>query len=138
MATATATIDLPASPDQVWRLIGGFGSLPDWLPFIPAGDLDEGGRVRHLTTADGKTIVERLEHFDDQARSYTYTIVQAPFPVGDYHSIIAVREGADAGHARVEWSGTFTPKGVTDEEAVELFCGIYTGGLAALEQTLGT
>ncbi|MEU8381636.1 SRPBCC family protein [Streptosporangium sp. NPDC048865] len=138
MATTAATTDLPASPDQVWRLIGGFGSLPDWLPFISASEPDEGGRVRRLTTADGETIVERLERFDDRARSYTYAIVRSPFPVGDYHSTITVYEGTDAGHARVEWSGTFTPEGATDEETVELFHGIYTDGLAALGRTLGT
>ncbi|GAA1649682.1 SRPBCC family protein [Nonomuraea maheshkhaliensis] len=138
MATATATTDLPASPDQVWRLIGGFGSLPDWLPFIPTSELEEGGRVRHLTTADGATIVERLERFDDRSRSYTYAIVQAPFPVTDYHSTIAVHPGVDADHARVEWSGTFTPRGATDEETVKLFHGIYADGLAALAHALRT
>jgi hypothetical protein len=31
MATPTATLDIPQSPDRVWQLIGGFGSLPGWL-----------------------------------------------------------------------------------------------------------
>jgi ribosome-associated toxin RatA of RatAB toxin-antitoxin module len=39
MAQASATIDIPASPDEVWQLIGGFGSLPDWLPYIPKSEL---------------------------------------------------------------------------------------------------
>ena len=34
MARASAAIDIPAPPDRVWQLIGGFGSLPDWLPYI--------------------------------------------------------------------------------------------------------
>ncbi|MGC0379638.1 hypothetical protein RKD28_007154 [Streptomyces sp. SAI-229] len=25
----------PGLPEQVWELIGGFHSLPDWLPYIP-------------------------------------------------------------------------------------------------------
>jgi hypothetical protein len=29
MLQASAAIDIPARPDQVWQLIGGFGSLPD-------------------------------------------------------------------------------------------------------------
>ena len=32
MAQASAAIDIPAPPDQVWQLIGGFGSLPDFRP----------------------------------------------------------------------------------------------------------
>ena len=35
LAEASASIDVSASADQVWRLIGGFGSLPDWLPTSP-------------------------------------------------------------------------------------------------------
>jgi hypothetical protein len=41
-------------------LIGGFNTLPDWLPFIPQSELSEGGRVRTLQTADGAVVVERL------------------------------------------------------------------------------
>jgi hypothetical protein len=58
MATASATIDIPASADQVWQLIGGFNTLPDWLPFIPKSELSEGGRVRTLKTADGGVVID--------------------------------------------------------------------------------
>ncbi|TXI80717.1 MAG: SRPBCC family protein, partial [Cupriavidus sp.] len=35
MATASVSITVPTPADQVWNLIGGFDSLPDWLPYIP-------------------------------------------------------------------------------------------------------
>jgi hypothetical protein len=57
MASAKATIDLHVPVDDVWELIGGFGSLPDWLPFIQKSTLTDGGRVRHLETLDGQSIV---------------------------------------------------------------------------------
>ncbi|KOQ38438.1 SRPBCC family protein, partial [Achromobacter xylosoxidans] len=41
MAQASASITLPATPDRVWQLIGGFDSLPDWLPYIPSSELSE-------------------------------------------------------------------------------------------------
>ncbi|MER8032410.1 SRPBCC family protein [Streptomyces bauhiniae] len=137
MASTGTCIDVPHSPEHVWQLIGGFGSLPDWLPYIPGSTLSEGGRVRTLTNAEGDTIVERLMAFDEVSRTYTYTILKAPFPVTAYLSTLTVHPLPDTGSARVEWSGTFTPAGVTDEEAVALFHGIYTEGLAALERTLG-
>jgi hypothetical protein len=84
MASAKATIDLHVPVDDVWELIGGFGSLPDWLPFIQKSTLTDGGRVRHLETLDGQSIVERLERYDFIGRSYTYSILQSPFPVRDY------------------------------------------------------
>lgn len=130
MATASATINIPASADQVWQLIGGFNTLPDWLPFIPDSELSEGGRVRTLQTADGGVVVERLETFDNAGKTYSYSILQAPFPATDY--LATIRVEAQGQGAKVTWSGRFTAKGVSDEEVVALFSGIYQGGLEAL------
>ncbi|MCM3626811.1 SRPBCC family protein [Paenibacillus glycanilyticus] len=134
MTQTMATIEIPASPGQVWALIGGFNSLPDWLPYIPNSELGEGGRVRRLVNPDGDVIVERLEAFNEKDRSYTYSIMEAPFPVTDYKSTIRVRELEDSQASLVEWSGSFTPVGVSDQEAAELFHGIYKDGLQALGQ----
>jgi uncharacterized protein YndB with AHSA1/START domain len=132
MAQANASIRIPVSPDKVWQLIGGFDSLPDWLPYIPSSELREGGRVRHLATPAGDVIVERLEAFDNRARSYTYSILEAPFPVTGYRSTLQVRESEEAGASLVDWSGEFTLTGVSDDEASRLFEGIYRDGLRAL------
>lgn len=137
MAEAVASIDLPVAPDKVWALIGGFGSLPDWLPYIPRSDLQEGGRVRRLVNPEGATIVERLIAFDHPGRSYSYAILQAPFPVTDYLSTLTV-EAAEGGGARVVWSGRFTPLGAGEEEVSALFRGIYEEGLTALAERLAS
>jgi hypothetical protein len=128
---AFASVVLSAPPGKVWHLIGGFGSLPDWLPSIPGSQLKEGGRVRQLKTQDGLVIEEQLEDFDSDARHYTYSIRQAPFPVTGYRSTLRVL--ADDGNgSRVEWSGSFTPDGVSVEQASGLFRNIYEEGLKAL------
>ncbi|GLI05439.1 MxaD family protein [Paenibacillus tyrfis] len=134
MAHTTTSIKISASPEQVWQLIGGFDSLPDWLPYIPSSKVSEGGRVRHLANPDGDAIVERLEVFNDKERYYTYSIMKAPFPVTDYLSTIHVKEDTDGKSSLVEWSGSFTPVGVSDKEAMDLFHGIYKDGLEALQQ----
>lgn len=136
MAQASAKIALPVAADRVWQLIGGFDSLPDWLPYIPKSEVSEGGRVRHLANPDGDTIIERLEAFDNRERSYTYSILQAPFPVTNYLSTLRVVSIDGDRSSRVEWSGEFTPAGVSDEDASRLFEGIYRDGLKALEATL--
>ncbi|MFJ8799037.1 SRPBCC family protein [Streptomyces sp. NPDC102487] len=138
MATTTASIDIDVAPDRVWQLVGGFGSLPDWLPYIPVSELSEGGRVRRLENEDGEVIVERLQAFDDEHRTYSYSILRAPFPVTGYRSTLTAHESAEPGRARVEWSGSFTPDGISDADAVTLFHGIYTQGLDALVQTLAS
>jgi hypothetical protein len=138
MPSTSASIEVPVSASQVWQLMGGFNSLPDWLPLISHSELSEGGRVRNLKTADGHTIVERLEKFDEKARSYSYSIMEAPFPAKDYLATVSVQEVAGKTASVVTWSGSFTPVGVSDEEAVKLFQGIYEGGLEALKQTLAS
>lgn len=133
MADTSVTQEIPASADRVWQLIGGFGSLPDWLPFIPQSELSEGGRVRTLRNPDGEVIKERLEAFNEKERFYSYSIAQAPFPVADYLSTIRVQKVPGRDAAVVEWSGSFAPVGVTDDEIVKLFHNIYAEGLTALK-----
>jgi hypothetical protein len=130
--TAFAVIEIPVSADTVWQLVGGFNSLPDWLPLIAKSEPGEGGRLRHLTTADGGTIVERLQTFDNVARTYSYTIEASPFPVSAYLATLQVEALTDTS-AKVTWSGVFTPTAdITEEAAQELFTGVYQGGLEAL------
>jgi hypothetical protein len=132
MATASASLSLPVSADKVWQLVGGFLSLPDWLPFIAASEPAEGGRIRKLTTEDGASITERLESFDNQARTYSYSITEGPFPVTDYLATLQVTATGD-NQTQVTWSGRFTPNDISDAEASALFQGIYEGGLEALK-----
>ena len=135
MASAYASLQTRHSPEHVWALIGGFDSLPDWLPFIAESISSEGGRVRSLKDPDGNRIVERLVAFDDKPRSHRYAILSRPFPVNSYLATLRVK--ADGQGSLVEWFGEFTPLGVSDAEAEALFKGIYAGGLEALAQTLG-
>ncbi|YCK33484.1 SRPBCC family protein [Actinomadura sp. ATCC 39365] len=137
MASTSVSRVLPASPQRVWDLIGGFHSLPDWLPYIPESTMLEGGRVRRLANPDGEVIIERLMHFSETERHYTYSIIEAPFPVTGYLSTLRVhsipgREDA----CEVQWSGSFTPAGVSDSEAVALFTTIFRDGLDALHDSL--
>lgn len=47
MANTTVSIEIPASAETVWQLMGGFDALPDWLPFIQkASPLKAGAYVR--------------------------------------------------------------------------------------------
>ena len=60
MPTASSVIEVPVSADQVWQLVGGFNALPDWLPLIVKSEPSEGGRVRHLQTADSAVSINIL------------------------------------------------------------------------------
>jgi len=132
MASAASTLDLAIPADQVWQLIGGLGSLPDWIPAISNLELGEGGRIRRFSLP-GAAFIERLMAFDEAGRTYSYAIVESPVAQKDYLSVIRVIDLGEAG-SRVEWSGTFTPVGLSDAEVTAVFQKVYDDGLAALKQ----
>jgi len=137
MAQASATVEIPATPEEVWELIGGFGSLPDWLPYIPESKLTAGGLLRHLANPGGEAIIERLEHYDNANWTYSYSILQSPFPISRYVATLRVQVAADGKASRVVWCGDFDADGVSDEQVCELFGGIYRDGLKALAARYG-
>ncbi|MFF7553726.1 SRPBCC family protein [Streptomyces olivaceus] len=139
MASTSVSRVVQASPEQVWELIGGFHSLPDWLPYIPETVSEQGGRARRLTNAEGGVIVERMTAYSDEERYYSYAIDQAPFPVTGYLSTLRVFSVPGRPEAaEIQWSGRFVPEGVSDEEAETLFTGIYRDGLAAVPTALAS
>jgi hypothetical protein len=132
MVSVSAVVELPVDSNTVWQLIGGFGALSKWSSHVAFSDLGDGGRTRHVVIDDGDTIVERLLSFDDEAMSYTYTIDRSPLPVTDYRSTLRVLPAPDGVGSKVLWSGRFTPVGVSNTAAHELFQRIYADGLSDL------
>lgn len=73
-------------------------------------------------------VVERLE--DQGASHYSYTFVESPLPLNNYHSTIRVSPKGSG--CVVDWQGSFEPAGISEEEAIALIGGVYDAGLAAL------
>jgi Polyketide cyclase / dehydrase and lipid transport len=92
----------------------------------------EDGRTRDLAASDGSTIIERLMAFDEKGRSYTYHMVQGPFPLTDYYSTLKVSEPNGGKGSRVDWSGEFNPNGVSEQKPSEIVRNIFDDGLKAL------
>jgi hypothetical protein len=130
--SVTSTADLDVDPDTVWKLIGGFGSLLDWTSDFVSCELGAGGRTRRLTTTSGDVIVERLLAFDDAARSYSYGVLDSPFPVTSPSATLQVLPQADGPGTHVEWTGQLIANGISDAEATAMLKKIYDDGLAAL------
>jgi hypothetical protein len=132
------TVAAPAA--KVWELLGDFGGVTKWGGTMLQSCKVEGqgvGAVRHIGLPGGLEITERLEAFDAAKRSLSYAIVgKSPIPIKNYVSVCSVVEtGANA--CRVDWSGTFEPDGVAEEQAKGMVSGIYTGGIAGVKKLLG-
>ena len=98
------SVDLAASPDQVWALVGQFGGM--WHPLIASLKLTgEGvGQLRRIETIDGKEIIERLELMDNSQRLYRYTNVSG-LGVVDYTGTFDLKPKGNG--SSVEWRVQF-------------------------------
>lgn len=136
MAKVDMKTDLNVSADEVWKLIGGFNTLPDWHPAIEKSELEEEGSMRRLSLAGGGTVVEKLVKLDDKERIYTYSIIDSPLPVKNYEATIRVKDDG-AGNTSVEWSSEFEAEGAAENEAMDVIAGIYQAGFDNLKKMFG-
>ena len=131
---------LSHSPDEVWAMIGEFGTIDRWHPAIEMSVVEgDGGNgiYRTLTLGDGGVIRELLLDYSLRERLYSYAIIESPLPVANYVSSLAVSPGPDSGSAIVTWTSTFDASGVSDQEAADLIGGIYQAGFDSIERMLG-
>ena len=125
-------IDLPAKAEDVWAVIGPFGSVAEWHPAIAEAEVIdlEGETHRHLTLRDGEKLLERLVEVGDHL--YRYEIAEGPLPVEEYRATLTCFPEGDG--CRVFWSSTFESD---DPAADALIAGIYEAGLAAIQERFG-
>ncbi len=92
--------------------------------------------VRTITLRGGGKVVERLDHHDDAAMTFGYSILNedCPLPVANYSATVTVTPDGDAA-CTVDWSGNFEPKG-DETAAIRAIEGIYKGGIAAARKAV--
>jgi mxaD protein len=133
---AQQSVEIKASPKQVWALVRNYNGLHKWHPgfkddVIKSGRNNTKGAVRTLTLSTGESFDEQLLAFDDRKMLFKYKIIgDSPFPITNYYSTLYVTKGK--GGAKVIWQGTFNNKPgseKTDDEVVEMLNGAYKAGL---------
>lgn len=136
------TIDAPA--DAVWAQIKDFDALAKWHPAVAESPADKGnteGSVRTLKLKGGGGLVESLERYNADGKSYTYRAKDGgALPVTNYTSTISV--SGDGGKSVVEWRGAFyrgfpnndPPPDQNDEAAVKAVTGVYKAGLENIKK----
>ncbi len=131
---------IAAPAAKVWELLGDFGGVTKWGGTMLQSCKVEGegvGAVRRIGLPGGLEIAERLEALDAAKRSLTYSIIgKSPIPIKNYLSVCSVVE-TGPNSCRVDWSGTFEPDGVAEDQAKGMVSGIYTGGIAGVKKLLG-
>ncbi|MEU7469201.1 SRPBCC family protein [Streptomyces sp. NPDC044984] len=140
MAHTFTSAVVPATADTVWQTVRPFGGLDVWHPAVESSVLEEGGpttvgSLRRLRFADGVTVVtERLTALDDTARTFSYELVEHPFPVRRSVSTLRVTPVTDTDEALVEWWADSVEDAADSAGARALVRELYGSGLSALQR----
>jgi hypothetical protein len=138
MTTVAVKETVAADAEAVWNILSDFAGIKIGGPITDFQIEGEGvGAIRTITMGGGK-VIERLETFDSVGLTFSYVITNqdSSLPVTNYASIVKITsEGPGA--CSVEWTGTFEPRGVPEEQAQAIINGIYTGGIQRARKTLG-
>jgi carbon monoxide dehydrogenase subunit G len=127
MGTTRTEIRIARPADAVWAVVQDPTSLTTWFPGIAGCTLD--GDVRHVTTANGGNVDERIVTTDHALRRFQYGIVPGAGPVEYHLATIDVIEDGEG--SLVVYSVNAEP-----DAMVGPMGQAYTGALAGLKRLL--
>lgn len=140
MPRSYASTSVAAGPDTVWAYLRDFNGAPGYVEAVSTSEIldgraaDQVGAERRLILADGSLVRERLVALSDVDRSYTYHLLEGPFPFTAYSSTIRVSPVPLEGASLVEWWSTYDCEAADAKAMDDLLAGtLYTGGLKAVQ-----
>jgi uncharacterized protein YndB with AHSA1/START domain len=107
MATITNTIDVKASPDDVWAVLADMSATRQWLPGVVSARMD--GDLRICQMADGQEVHEQISDVSPERRSFRFDHLRVPLPVHRSGGTFTVTAGLSADTATVVLETTFEP-----------------------------
>jgi Polyketide cyclase / dehydrase and lipid transport/Domain of unknown function (DUF4331) len=134
LQTVSESVELAATPDDVWSLIGEFGGA--WYPLNARVNLTGAGigQLRTILTLDGQQIVERLEAIDDTKRFFRYSNI-AGMGVSRYIGTLEVKPKGSG--SVVDWRAQFLAANATDRAMKVKVSTSFRSGLESLKQRFG-
>lgn len=105
------SIEINASPDAVWALVGDFAHPEKWMPMIESTTASGADKdaTRDLKLKSGGVIKEVLKKVDAETKTIQYKIDDptdaAVAPVNNYSAKITVT--ASGAGSKVEWDAAF-------------------------------
>jgi hypothetical protein len=132
--TAVESVELVASPDKVWALIGDFGAA--WEPLVAnINTVGTGvGQIRVIETIDGKRIIERLEAMDNSSRSYRYAMLGG-IQATDYTGTMSVNPKGTG--SVVQWQVQYWADGQPDILVKTVITTLLKTSLESLKTRFG-
>lgn len=125
----TVTRQFSKDRETVWSFLV---NSPEWHP--RSQDINSSEEGTHVEINGGTMIMQEVLE-DREKYGFGYRMLNTPLPFDDYHAKVKVHD-LDGKHCAVEWSSTFTPKGVSKKEAELLVQMIYEDGLKKLQTAI--
>jgi hypothetical protein len=134
LQTVAETVELAATPDDVWSLIGQFGGA--WHPLTARVNLTGTGigQLRTILTLDGQQMVERLEAVDDAKRFLRYSNI-AGMAASHYTGTLEVKPKGSG--SVVDWRAQFVAANATDRAMKVKVSTLFKTGLESLKPRFG-
>jgi NADPH:quinone reductase len=134
-------VDAPI--DAVWGILRDFNGHDRWHPSVAESEIEGGeptdmiGAVRHFRLAEGGELREQLLNLSDRDHTFSYCILEAPFPLMNYVATVRLKPVTDGNRTFWEWTSTFLPPKHRQAELVRMVAeGIYEDGFAAVRALL--
>ena len=137
MTQASSKIIVNAPADTIWQVISDLRAACNYLVMVVNCTVEGAGvgALRTLTSADGSTIVERLESLDKAAQRLSYALL-TDTPFRNCLTTVTVRDLGPS-QSELEWSATFEADRLPASEAAELMEGALAANCVALKQFMG-
>jgi Polyketide cyclase / dehydrase and lipid transport len=114
---------IEASVDAVWELLKNFGNISNWHPDVREARIESGGTgrkpgdIRSIRLQDGTPVREQLLAISDASKSYTYSVIEAPFPIRNHRSTLSLSATPDDRTA-ITWMAEFAVDVGVDAAAI--------------------
>jgi uncharacterized protein YndB with AHSA1/START domain len=122
MPTINNTIDIKATPNEVWAVLADMPATRQWLPGVVAARMD--GNVRICKMADGQQVHEKISDISTAQHSFRFEHVRVPLPVQRSSGTFTVTAGSHPHTATVTVRTTLEP---LDQTRVDQLTGIVHG-----------
>jgi len=139
MTNVTAKVTINAAADEIWKTLSSFRDVEKYIPLVKSSTVEGSGVgakrtciIPNESGGEGK-IEEELKSFDNDIKTFSYSITSSPMPLENYLSTVKVKDLGN-GMCEVEWSSTFEPKGMPEEEVAKMINDIYVTAIDGLKK----
>lgn len=123
-------VQISASPDKVWDIVGSGKDVDKWLAPIISCKVE--GNKRYCATADGSFEEDILE-INQINKSFTYFIpTQHILPIKDIQGTMQVKS-VDDNNTIVSWSWNYSVEETDDRAVKEALSGLGEMGIKGIE-----